>query len=290
MNTNEMTRNGNISMGGKSAGARLGLLALFCCAFVAAFLPVITGLVQAWSGSEDYSHGFLIAPLSAFILWQKREIFSRPGSAGSLGGLVLVVLSLAVYLFAHVAGIATLAALSMVAFLWGTVVYLFGFRVYCQALFPLTLLLFMIPIPAQIYAALTIPLQLIVSKLAVGMAAATGIPVYREGNVIHLARGTFEVVQACSGLRSIMALLTIGAVLGYFSLTSNFLRAILFATGIPIAVAVNILRVFVLIVAFHYLNIDLAEGTAHTVLGLALFVVSFGLFLLIRKGLSLCDR
>lgn len=290
MNTNEITTSGKATLQNKGGVARLGLLALLGCVFVAAFLPVMAGLVQAWSSSEDYSHGFLIVPLSVYILWQKREVFSRPDSAGFLGGLALVVLSLATYLFAHVAGIVTLAGLSMVAFLWGTVMYLFGFRVYCQALFPLSLLLFMIPIPSQIYASLTIPLQLIVSKVAVGMASATGIPVYREGNVIHLAQGTFEVVQACSGLRSIMALLTLGAVLGYFSLRSNLLRATLFVSGIPIAVAVNILRVFVLVVVFHYLNIDLAEGTAHTVLGLALFVVSFGLFLLIRKGLSLCDR
>jgi exosortase len=148
----------------------------------------------------------------------------------------------------------------------------------------------MIPVPSQIIAALTIPLQLTVTKVSVWLASMIGIPIYNEGNIINLPHGTFEVTQACSGLRSIMTMLTLGAVLAYLTLRSNLLRGILFILAIPIAIAVNIFRVFILIAVFHFTSIDLSHGTIHTILGLAVFAIAFGLFLLVRKGLALCSQ
>ena len=151
-------------------------------------------------------------------------------------------------------------------------------------------MLCMIPIPAQIFAVLTIPLQLLVTRITAVLASLSGIPIYCEGNVIHHSRMTFEVVQACSGLRSIMALLTLGAIFGYFSLRSNILRIMLFISAIPIAVVVNSLRVFAMVAAIHFLGLDLTAGTSHTILGIVLFGMSVMIFVLIRKGLSLWER
>jgi exosortase len=148
----------------------------------------------------------------------------------------------------------------------------------------------MIPVPAQIYSALTIPLQLLVTKVAAWLAASAGIPIYCEGNVIHHSRGTFEVVRACSGLRSIMALLTLGAIFGYFSLSSNFFRTVLFISAVPVAIAVNTLRVFAMVAAIHFLDINLSEGISHTILGIVIFGVAVAIFVLIRKGLTLWER
>jgi exosortase len=184
----------------------------------------------------------------------------------------------------------TIASVSMIFFLWGTVIFLFGYTIFRICLFPLLILFFMIPVPAQIIATLTIPLQLIVTRASVWLASMIGIPIYHEGNVINLPQGTFQVVQACSGLRSSMTMLTLGAVLAYLTLRSNMLRVILFSIAIPIAIAVNILRVFVLVAVFYFLEIDLSRGTIHTILGLAVFGMAFGLFLLAGKGLALCER
>jgi exosortase A len=258
--------------------------------FLAAYLPVMIDLVRAWSGSDDYSHGFLIVPIVLYIIWHKRGSLAEAATIGSWVGLPVAVLSLMAYLFARAGEIITLASLSMIGFIAGTVLFLFGFRVLRLCLFPLLFLLFMIPVPAQIHASLTIPLQLLVTRATAWLSSSAGIPIYCEGNVIHHSRGTFEVVQACSGLRSITALLTLGAVFGYFSLSSNFLRTILFVSAIPIAIAVNILRVFAMVAAINFLGIDLTVGTPHTMLGLVLFGAAVAIFVLIRKGFALWDR
>jgi len=156
-----------------------------------------------------------------------------------------------------------------------------------ELLFPLFLLLFMIPVPAQIYSKFTIPLQLFVSKSSVWIGAIMGLPIYREGNVIHLPNQTLQVVQACSGLRSVISLLLLSAVFGYFTLKANILRAVLFICGIPAAILVNIIRVLLLVLAFHYLNYDLTKGTIHTVFGMLIFILAL-IFLLGIKGL-LCN-
>ena len=178
----------------------------------------------------------------------------------------------------------------MVMLIGSTVLYILGKEMLRKLVFPLFLLLFMIPVPAQIYSSLTIPLQLMVSKASVWVAGLVGLPVYREGNVIHLPDRTLEVVQACSGLRSMVSLLTLSVVFGYLTLRSNVLRSILFISGIPAAVLVNVVRVMVLVMAFHYLNYDLTKGTPHTVFGIAIFGLAILLVAIIKGSLSHWER
>lgn len=258
--------------------------------FLAAYLPTMLGLARVWYSSDDFSHGFLIIPLALYIVWQQRDKLAGCPIQSFWGGLPLAACSLLAFLFAHLSGMTTLASVSMITFLWGAVLFLFGTAVFRLCLFPLLFLLFMVPVPSQIYAALTLPLQLIVTKTTVGLASLMGIPIYREGNVIQLSDMTFQVVQACSGLRSIMTMLTLGAVMGYFSLRSPLLRTILMVAGIPIAIVINIIRVLSLVVAYQFFKLDLAEGTAHTILGLVVFVAALGIFLLLQKGLSRWER
>jgi len=267
----------------------LGLVVL-TGAFFAAYAPTWFSLVGAWASSDDYSHGFFILPLSLFILWKNRELLQLKLESGHWSGLILALSSLLVYLFSIYAEVLTLSSVSMIFCLAGAVLYLFGAGVLRQCLFPLTLLLFMIPVPSQIYSELTIPLQLLVSKVTVMLVSFCGVPVLREGNVIQLPQHTLQVVQACSGLRSIMTLLTLGAVMGYFSLHSNLLRWILFSLAIPIAIAVNILRVMIMVLAIYLYSLDLTEGTLHTMFGLFVFCAALVLFFSARKVLALWDR
>lgn len=264
--------------------------ALLGLSFLALWLPTIIGLGRVWYTSDDFSHGFLIAPLAGYIIWQQRvELLQQPIN-GSWVGLVLAAASLFGFLFGKVSGMATLASLAMISFIWGSVLYLYGFGTFRKTAFPMAFLLFMIPVPAQVYAALTMPLQLIVTKITVMLASFSGVPVFREGNVIHLPDMTFQVVQACSGLRSIMTMLTLGAVIAYFALRSPFLRTLLFLLGVPVAIAVNIFRVYTMVVGYHFFAIDLTKGTPHTILGLAVFVLALVIFMLIQKGLARCER
>jgi exosortase len=258
-------------------------------AFIAAYFPVLVDLIHTWSHSDDYSHGFAIIPLAAYILWQKRAFLVEEPVSGSWWGLLVTTGSLFAYVVARKGEMQTIASISLVVFLWGAVLFLFGYKTFKICLFSLLILFFMIPVPAQIIAGMTIPLQLIVTKASITLASLVGIPIYSEGNVIQLPQGSFQVVQACSGLRSIMTMLTLGAFLAYLSLRSNLLRGILFALAIPIAIVINILRVFILIAVFYFQAVDLSRGTPHTILGLSMFGIAFGLFLLVGKGLSLCE-
>lgn len=260
------------------------LVAVLFASFILLYFPIWKGLVLAWYSNDQYSHGFLIIPLCVYMLWRKKETLAEIQIRPSRWGFALTIFSLLLYLFAHLAEITTVASFSMILLLAGVITYFYGFPLLKELLFPLFLLLFMIPIPAQIYSKLTIPLQLFVSKASVWIGAIMGLPIYREGNVIHLPDQTLQVVQACSGLRSVISLLLLSAVFGYFTLKSNTLRALLFICGIPAAILVNIIRVLLLVLAFNYFSYDLTSGTTHTVFGMLIFVLAL-IFLLAVKGL-----
>jgi exosortase len=178
----------------------------------------------------------------------------------------------------------------MILFIAGVIISFYGFKVLKELLFPLAVLLFMIPVPAQIYASLTVPLQLLVSAVSTWIASVLGIPVYREGNVIHLPEHTLQVVQACSGLRSMISLLTLSAIFAYLTLKSNFLRTILFLSGIPAAIAVNIFRVLAMAFAFYYFNYDLAHGSVHTMFGVVIFFLALAIIASVKGVLTIWDR
>jgi len=249
--------------------ASLFLFSLLIAAFFAATFPLWKALIGTWSSSDEYSHGFFIIPLSCYIGWRKKDtLLDIPAKPSNLG-LAFTILSLLLYLFAHLAEISTVRSFSVILIITGT--------------------LFMIPVPAQIYAKLTIPLQLFVSKSSTWLAAVFGLPIYREGNVIHLADQTFQVVRACSGLRSMISLLTLSAVFGYFTLRSNFLRSILFVAAIPAAIFVNIIRVLLMALAYHFFTYDLTTGTIHKVFGLVIFLLALAFLVGVRALLTLWD-
>jgi len=274
---------------GKKITAYVALV-LLITAFILVFFPTWKSLFSAWSSSDDYSHGFLIVPLSLYFIWQKKEDLAAAPVKPSWFAFPLILLSLLFYLVSQYAGILTLAPFAMIIVLGSSLIFLFGFQIFKITLFPLFLLFFMIPVPGQIYAAMTIPLQLFVTKVTVFIASSIGIPILREGNVLSLPEHTLQVVQACSGLRSIMTLLTLGIVIAYFSLKSNLLRTILFLLAIPIAILVNVVRVLLMVIAFYYYDFGLATGTIHTVFGAVIFGLAMLLFILCRKGLALCEK
>ncbi len=258
--------------------------------FILAYFPVWKNLVQFWSTSDDYSHGFFIIPICLYLVWLKKKILEKIPKTHSNWGLLWIFISLLIYLGAHFAEIMTVTSFSMVLLLAGVIIYFYGFLVLKELIFPLTILLFMIPVPAQIYATLTVPLQLFVSSASTWLASIINIPIYREGNVIHLPEHTLQVVQACSGLRSMISLLTLSAIFAYLTLKSNTLRTILFFSSVPAAIAVNIFRVLAIAFAFYYFNYDLAHGSVHTIFGVVIFFLAIIIIALVKGVLSIWDR
>jgi exosortase len=263
----------------------LALLGVLTGLFVWAFLPAWTGLLQAWQGSEDYAHGFFIVPLALYLAWRDRSELRAAPRGTSWAGLGVFLLALGGYLFGIFAGVMTLAYLGLVLAVAGGVAFLFGGPIARRCAFPLFLLLFMVPMPAQIHAAVTAPLQLLVSKMSAAIIRLLGIPVYREGNILHLAERSFQVIQACSGLRSIISLLTVSLVLAFLTLRRTGLRLTLFLAGVPVAVAVNLIRVVLMILALHWFGIDLAAGTAHSLFGVGVFLLALALLFLLQRYL-----
>lgn len=264
-----------------------GMLVL---AFLGAFYPVWKKLILTWHQSEDYSHGFLIVPICLYIVWQKKDVLARTPIAPSWRGFPFVLIALIFYMIGSLAEITTLASFSLVLFIASVVMFLFGVKILKIVSFPLILLLFMIPIPVQIYSMVTMPLQLFVSKTSAWLGALLGVPILREGNILQLPGRTFAVVQACSGLRSIISLLTLSIVFGYFTLKSNVFRSLLFVSGVPSAVLVNVIRVLLMVLAFHYFQFDLTSGTIHTIFGIIIFIMALMFVLMFGKIFSVWEK
>lgn len=262
----------------------LSFLTVFCCvvAFGLLFHDVIAKLVQDWATDDNYSHGFLIVPISLYLAWERRDRLLRAPLAPSSLGLIVLVGGI-VLLVAGVLGAELFVTrIALLAVLTGGILYIFGWVHLRLLAFPLALLLLMIPIPAIIFNQVAFPLQLLASRFAAGVLSLWGIPVLREGNVIILAHTTLEVAEACSGIRSLMSLVTLGILLGYFTESRSWVRWVLGLVTIPTAILANGLRVAGTGILAHYWGAEMAEGFFHTFSGWLIFGFAFGMVLLIQ--------
>jgi len=268
--------------------------------FVYAFVLVKLG--HDWWTDENYSHGLLIPFIIVYIVWTQRERFTREVTRPStLLGFGLILLAL-LALFAGTAGAELfIQRISLVLMLTGIVIYFWGYRLLRLLLVPLGLLMLAIPIPAIVFNKVAIPLQLFASRCAVWSMSLFDIPVLRQGNVIELlplgARETkkLEVVEACSGIRSLMTLVTLAVVFAYFTHPRSeeptdgqkrggmewlksfgvWRSAIIVVSAVPIAILTNALRVSGTGVLAHYYGTEVADGFFHSFSGWVIYIVAF---------------
>lgn len=271
-------------------------------ALVFTYAIVLSKLAHTWWNDENYSHGLLIPLIIAYILWTQRERLAREFTKPStLWGGAAVLLAL-MALWAGTAGAELFTQrISLVLILAGIVIYFWGFRLLQLLIVPLGLLLLAIPIPAIIFNKVAFPLQLFASRCAVWSMSLFGIPVLRQGNVIELlplgARETkkLEVVEACSGIRSLMTLVTLAVVFAYFThprsdgpseghrrgiiewlKSYGFWRsAIIILSAVPIAILTNALRVSGTGVLAHYYGPEVADGFFHSFSGWMIYIAAF---------------
>ena len=257
-----------------------------CIATVLVFAPILRYMVAHWDADANYSHGFIVAPLAVYFAFERRRKLKRTPIDPSWWGLIPLLLGL-LALFVGRMGVELMAMrTAFVLTLHGVVLLLLGMPVYRVLFFPLCFLFLMIPLPQSLVNVIALPLQLIAADMAVSTLQAFGLPLLREGNIIWLPETQLFVAEACSGLRSLMALGTLGVVFAYFFRRSWLERSILVASTIPIAVAVNAFRVA--LTAWLTLNYgrEAAEGVIHTTEGFFTFGLAFGLLLLESRILS----
>lgn len=258
-------------------------LALLTGAFTLLYWEVLRKLVLDWSSDENYSHGFLIAPLAAYLVWERRGRLAALPTRPSILGLAIVAGAWLVLLAGLLGAELFLSRIAIIGTLAGGIVFILGWRHLHTLAFPLGVLLLMIPIPAILFNQIVFPLQLLASRFGVASMAAFGIPVLREGNVIILANTTLEVAEACSGLRSVVSLLTLGIVYGYFTDHRSSVRAAIALSTIPVAILANALRVAGTGIAAHYYGQAVAQGFLHTFSGWLVFVAAFAMLFLVMR-------
>jgi exosortase len=252
----------------------------------AIYYHVLAKLVTDWWRMPDFSHGFLVPIFVAYVVWAKRKSLLNTKITPTWSGLAVVALGLVVLLLGAYGAELFLSRISLVILLAGLVLCFGGWQLLKELRFALLVLLLAIPIPSILFNELTLPLQILASKLASALLPLFGVPVLREGNVIGLAAMKLEVAEACSGIRSLMSLFTFSIFYGYFFEKSSSRRAILALASIPIAIAANAVRILGTGLCVQYWDPDKAMGFFHEFSGWVMFLVSLGCLFAIHRTMG----
>src|SRR5712664_1151148 len=248
--------------------------------------PLLSQMVVQWWQDPDYSHGFVVPLFVGYLVYQRRhELRQVPLEPSNLG--FPVMLGAIVLFLAGTLGAELFVSRSSLLFLFGGMILFFaGWKMLRAVAFPLVFLALMIPLPALIYNQVTFPLQLLASRLSSNCIELLGIPVLREGNVLVLPNYSLEVVEACSGIRSLMSLIALAVAYGYFVERRLWARITLVVLMLPIAVASNALRVVGAGVVTYFWGPQYAEGFFHFFQGWLIFVSAVVCMLLVHWVLS----
>lgn len=238
-----------------------------------------------WSTDEDMSHGFFVPAIAGFIVWQRREELAATQARPSMWGLLLVAWGCIQLLLGYLGTELFTARTAFVITLIGAVWTLGGPPFLKKLAFPLGLLFLMVPIPAVIYSQITFPLQILASQFAASALDVFGIPVLREGNILDVSGHLLSVVEACSGIRSLLTLTFLSLVYGYFFERRMWVRIALFVSVIPVAIFVNGSRITITGI-LTTVKPELAEGFFHEATGLFLFFAAFVVLILLHQLFS----
>jgi len=263
----------------------MAALVLLTGGFGLLYRHVVFTLVHDWSIDDNYSHGFLIIPLALYFTWERRTRLRAAVRQPNWIGVAVVLASLCSLLAGILGSELFLTRISVLGTIAGSILFLYGWHHLRILLFPVAFLLLMIPVPAIIFNQIAFPLQLFASRLGEMALMAFQIPVLREGNVINLANTSLEVAEACSGIRSLISLLTLGIVYGYFSDSRIWVRTMLALATFPIAIAANGFRVAGTGIAAHYYGSDAAQGFFHSFSGWLIFLAAFVMLFFVHRAL-----
>jgi exosortase len=262
--------------------ARLRILwpGLLLGLFVLLYAGVLKGLVLQWWNAPDYGHGFFVPPFSGYILWRERERWMNSEIKPSNFGFVLMLGAVGLLLLGSLGAELFISRFSMLVLLAGMILFLAGWKTFRAVSFPLSYLIWMIPIPVILYNQITFPLQLVASRLATAWLELVNVPVLRDGNVLVMSNYSLEVVEACSGIRSLMTLIALAVAYGYLAERRRWVRYLLALLMIPIAIVTNAIRIMGAGMLAHRYGPATAEGFLHEFSGWVIFMSALALMFL----------
>lgn len=261
----------------------LGLLGSLAALSLILYAHVLVSMVQQWSNDPNYGHGFLVPAFAAYILLRAWNRIGEVPVKGSNWGLPVMLSALGLLVLGTLASEHFTARVSMLFLLVGTIIFVAGWQMLRAVVFPVSYLIFMIPLPAIIFYQLTFPMQLLASRLGAHGLLAVGVPTIREGNLLILPNCTLEVVEACSGVRSLISLLA--AVVGYAYLCEPRLwkQIALVAAAVPMVIVSNGCRLVAAGTLSYLYGPAVNSGVVHTALGLVCFAFAFLAILLLHR-------
>ena len=260
---------------GVAAAAALGL-----------YSPVVAGMAAEWSEFPSLSHGFAIPLISAYLLWHRRRLLAEAPVEGSIAGLPLIILALGMLVLGSLSGEPFVARLSLPLALLGTVLFLGGTRVARHAWVPIAYLVFMIPLPYVTLSALTYRSQLFDAELTATALGWLGVPVLRDGVMLHLPNITLEVAADCSSVPAIAALLALGGAYAQMQPRPTWIRVALTLSAAPLGLLSNIVRLIVTSLSAYYLGPVALNNVIHKFNGTTVFLATVVLLVVLDALLT----
>ena len=239
--------------------------------FLFVYQKAVLKLISDWSTDPNFSHGFLIPFVALYMIWYKKTELEQIKSKPSLAGIVIIIFGMMIHMAGTLGAELFLMRFSMIITLSGIIIYFCGYEIFRKILVPIAYLIMMIPIPSILWNQVAFPLQLFSAQISAQAINLLNIPVFREGNILHLANTSLEVVDACSGIRSLTSLLALTGAFAFLAPVSIFKKWGLFFSAIPIAVAVNVIRLTITGAMAAWIGPETAHGFLHDMSGLIIF-------------------
>lgn len=261
-------------------------------AVITAFLlliysPTIIWMVDRWSAADSYfSHGFLVPAVSLYIVWLKRKRLGNLKKEPLAWGMSLVILGLIIHVLSAFLRVYFSSAYSFLLVLCGLILYFRGWTTLKELAFPVGFLVFMIPLPLVAIVGITFKMKIFAAKCANKIINAFGVRAILEGSIIKMRHTHVIVEDVCSGLRSLISLLALGALVAFFSKLSRFKKVIVFLSAGVMAIVANVVRIVFMALTSEIYGAKFTEGFLHTLSGLIVFIVAFAGLMIVVKELE----